>query len=125
MRDRYLKSSEIRKSLFLTKNRRQEGGAESLQDGRMDQAWMIHPFLPGVAPVGQRSVADSTGAGVQPAQVPYRVGAIHVIFKPLGFIARLAALVSRLRVNQTRYYGLFARGSLYIRQVSVDSVAAV
>jgi hypothetical protein len=48
-----------------------------------------------------------------------------VIFEPLGFIARLAALVSRSRVNQTRHYGLVARGSLYIRQVSVDSVAAV
>jgi len=36
----------------------------------------------------------------------------HVIFEPLDFIAKLAALVPRPKVNLTRYHGVFARGGL-------------
>jgi hypothetical protein len=35
----------------------------------------------------------------------------HVVFEPLDFLARLAALVPRLRVNLTRYHGVFAPNS--------------
>ena len=38
----------------------------------------------------------------------YRDGTTHVIFEPLDFIARLAALVPRPRVNLTRFHGVFA-----------------
>jgi hypothetical protein len=34
----------------------------------------------------------------------------HVIFEPLDFIARLAALVPKPRVNLTRFHGVFVRG---------------
>ena len=34
--------------------------------------------------------------------------ATHVVFEPLDFIARLAALVPNPRVNLTRYHGVFA-----------------
>ena len=36
-------------------------------------------------------------------KTPYRDGTTHVIFEPLEFIARLAALVPRPRVNLTRF----------------------
>jgi hypothetical protein len=36
-------------------------------------------------------------------RTPYRNGTTHVIFKPLGFIAKLAALVPKPRVNLTRF----------------------
>ena len=36
-------------------------------------------------------------------KTPYRDGTTHVIFEPLDFIARLAALVPRPRVHLTRY----------------------
>jgi hypothetical protein len=36
---------------------------------------------------------------------------VHVIFEPLDFIARLAALVPRPRVNLTRFHGVFAPNS--------------
>lgn len=39
---------------------------------------------------------------------PYRDATSHVIFKPLDFIARLAALVPKPRVNLTRFHGVFA-----------------
>ena len=42
---------------------------------------------------------------------PYRDGTTHVIFEPLDFIARLAALVPPPRVNLTRYHGVFAPNS--------------
>ena len=37
-------------------------------------------------------------------KTPYSDGTTHVIFEPLDFIARLAALVPRPRVNLTRYH---------------------
>ena len=40
-------------------------------------------------------------------------GTTHVIFEPLDFIARLAALVPKPRVNLTRYNGVFAPNSKY------------
>ena len=44
-------------------------------------------------------------------KTPYRDGTTHVIFKPLDFISRLAALVPKPRVNLTRYHGVFAPNS--------------
>ena len=34
--------------------------------------------------------------------------ATHVVFEPLDFMARLAALVPNPRINLTRYHGVFA-----------------
>ena len=39
---------------------------------------------------------------------PYRNGTTHIIFEPLDFIARLAALVPKPRVNLTRLHGVYA-----------------
>ena len=44
-------------------------------------------------------------------KTPYRDGTTHVIFDPLDFIARLAALVPKPRVNLTRFHGIFAPNS--------------
>ena len=41
----------------------------------------------------------------------YRDGTTHVVLEPLDFIARLAALVPRPRVDLTRYHGVFAPNS--------------
>ena len=51
-------------------------------------------------------------------KTPYRDGTTHVIFEPLDFIARLAALVPRPRVNLTRYHGVFAPNSRHRSQVT-------
>jgi hypothetical protein len=42
----------------------------------------------------------------------------HVIFEPLDFIARLAALVPMPRVNLTRFHGVFAPNSSYRARVT-------
>jgi hypothetical protein len=44
-------------------------------------------------------------------KTPYRDGTTHVIFEPLDFIARLAALIPKPRVNLTRFHGVFAPNS--------------
>ena len=41
-------------------------------------------------------------------KTPYKDGTTHVIFEPLDFIARLAALVPKPRVNLMRLHGVFA-----------------
>lgn len=44
-------------------------------------------------------------------KTPYRDGTTHVIFEPLDFMARLAALVPPPRVHLTRFHGVFAPNS--------------
>ncbi len=51
-------------------------------------------------------------------KTPYRDGTTHVIFEPLDFIARLAALVPKPRGNLTRFHGLFAPNSRYRGRVT-------
>ena len=40
-------------------------------------------------------------------KTPYSDGTTHAIFEPLDFIAKLAALVPKPRVNLTRFHGVF------------------
>jgi len=51
-------------------------------------------------------------------KTPYRDGTTHVIFEPLDFIAKLAALVPRPRVNLTRFHGVFAPNSKHRIQIT-------
>ena len=51
-------------------------------------------------------------------KTPYRDGTTHIIFEPIDFIARLAALVPKPRVNLTRFHGVFAPNSKYRAQVT-------
>jgi hypothetical protein len=46
-----------------------------------------------------------------PLKTPYRDATTHVLFEPLDFLARLAALVPKPRANLTRYHGVFAPNS--------------
>jgi hypothetical protein len=46
-------------------------------------------------------------------------GTTHVIFEPLDFIARLAALVPKPRVNLTRFHGVFAPNSKHRAAVTL------
>jgi hypothetical protein len=44
-------------------------------------------------------------------KAPWRNGTTHVVYEPLDFLAKLASLVPRPRVNPTRYHGVFAPNS--------------
>ena len=50
----------------------------------------------------------SPGKVLDTLKTPYRDGTIQVAFEPLDFIARLAVLVPKPRVNLTRYHGVLA-----------------
>jgi len=50
-------------------------------------------------------IAYSHGNVRYELKTPYRDGTTHVVFEPLDFIARLAALVLTPRVNRTRFHG--------------------
>jgi hypothetical protein len=56
----------------------------------------------------KRLSVSAQGKVVYLLKTPYRDGTTRVVFEPLDFIARLAALVPRPRVNQTRYHGVLA-----------------
>ncbi len=51
-------------------------------------------------------------------KTPYRDGTTHVVFEPLDFLARLAALVPLPRVHLTRYHGVFAAHSRLRPQIT-------
>lgn len=59
----------------------------------------------------QRLTLNTDGRVRYSLKTPYRDGTTHVIFEPLDFIARLAALVPKPRVNLTRFHGVFAPNS--------------
>jgi hypothetical protein len=61
----------------------------------------------------KRLSLTSTGKVRYELKTPYRNGTTHVIFEPIDFIARLAALVPKPRVNLTRFHGVFAPNSKY------------
>ena len=52
-----------------------------------------------------------------PLNTPCWDGTTHVIFEPLDFIARLAALAPEPRVNLTRFHGVFVSNSKHQIQV--------
>jgi hypothetical protein len=54
----------------------------------------------------KRLALTSNGMVRYHLKTPYRDGTTHVIFEPLDFIAKLAAMVPRPRVNLTRFHGV-------------------
>jgi hypothetical protein len=56
----------------------------------------------------KRLSVDGRGRVVYQYKQPFRDGSTHVVLEPLDFIARLAALVPRPRLNLTRFHGVFA-----------------
>ena len=51
-------------------------------------------------------------------KTPYCDGTTHVIFEPIDFIAKLAALVPKPRVNLIRFHGVFAPNSKHRARVT-------
>ena len=59
----------------------------------------------------QRLSLTAAGKVRYQLKMPWRNGTTHVVYEPLDFLAKLAALVPRPRVNLTRYHGVFAPNS--------------
>jgi hypothetical protein len=56
----------------------------------------------------RRLTVDEQGRVVYCYKRPFRDGSTHVVLEPLDFMAGLAALVPRPRLNLTRFHGVFA-----------------
>ena len=63
-------------------------------------------------------LSRSTDKVVYTLKTPYRDGTTQVAFEPVDFIARLAALVPKPRVNLTRYHGVLAPNHRWRRWVT-------
>ncbi len=69
--------------------------------------------------VSEKRLAVTTNGQVRyELKTPYRNGTTHVIFEPLDFIAKLAALLPKPRFNLTRFHGVFAPNSKHRAQVT-------
>ena len=56
----------------------------------------------------ERLSQNGAGQVVYELKTPYRDGTTHMVFEPMDFMAKLAALVPRPRANLVRYHGIFA-----------------
>ena len=56
----------------------------------------------------ERLSINERGQVIYRFKQPFRDGTTHVVLDPMDFIARLAALVPRPRLNLTRFHGVFA-----------------
>ena len=65
-----------------------------------------HIARPAIA--NERLSTNDRGQVVYRFKQPFRDGSTHVVLDALDFIARLAALVPRPRLNLTRFHGVFA-----------------
>jgi hypothetical protein len=72
----------------------------------------------------ERLSRDGDGLVVYELKHPFRDGTTHVLFEPLDFIARLAALVPRPRSHLIRFHGLFAPNARHRRLVVPGPVPA-
>jgi hypothetical protein len=68
------------------------------------------------------AITSSNGNIRYQLKTPYRDGATHVIFEPLDFIAKLAALVPKPGTNLTRFHGVFAPNSKFRVRVTPASI---
>jgi hypothetical protein len=89
-------------------------GGFSLHAGTVCEAWQrsklerLCRYITRAPVAMKRLSIDSQGRVVYRYRRPFRDGATHVVLEPLDFMARLAALVPRPRLNLTRFHGVFA-----------------
>jgi hypothetical protein len=57
----------------------------------------------------KRLTLTSNGNVKYQLKTPYRNGTTHVVFEPLDFMAKLAALIPNPKVNLTRFYGVMSK----------------
>jgi hypothetical protein len=72
----------------------------------------------------ERLSTNAAGQVVYQLKNPFRDGTTHILFSPHDFIARLAALIPRPRINLTRYHGVFAPSSPMRRAIVPTSARA-
>ena len=74
----------------------------SCEGHQKDKRERLCRYIARPAVAGPRLSLSSTGKVLYTLKTPYRDGTTQVAFEPVTFIARLAALVPKPRVNLTR-----------------------
>ena len=70
-------------------------------------------------PISEKHLSVTPAGNVRyQLKTPYRDGTTHVVFEPLDFLSKLAALVPKPRVNLTRFHGVFAANSRFRSEVA-------
>jgi hypothetical protein len=80
----------------------------SCEGHQKDKRERLCRYIARPAVAGPRLSLSPTGKVLYTLKTPYRDGTTQVAFEPVDFIARLAALVPKPRVNLTRYHGVLA-----------------
>jgi len=86
----------------------------SLHAGTLCEAWQrsklerLCRYITRPPIATQRLSVDGRGRVVYRYRHPFRDGSTQVVLEPLDFMARLAALVPRPRLNLSRFHGVFA-----------------
>ena len=80
----------------------------SCEGNQKDKRERLCRYISRPAVAVPRLSLSSTGKVVYTLKTPYRDGTTQVAFEPVDFVARLAALVPKPRVNLTRYHGVLA-----------------
>ena len=93
-------------------------GGVAIKGGERGKLERLCRYIARPAVSERRLSLTPTGKVRYQLKTPYRDGTTHVIFEPLDFIAKLAALVPKPRVNLTRYHGVFAPNSRHRAQVT-------
>ena len=87
-----------------------------LYAGVAAQSWersTLERYITRPAVSAKRLLLTSSGNFRYQLKTPYSDNSTHVIIEPLDFIAKLAALAPKPRVNLTRFYGVFAPNRKY------------
>jgi hypothetical protein len=80
----------------------------SCEGHRRDKRERLCRYIARPPVAAPRLSLSSTGKVVYTLKTPYRDGTTQVAFDPVDFVARLAALVPKPRINLTRYHGVLA-----------------
>lgn len=82
--------------------------ATCCEASQRDKLEKLCRYITRPAIASERLSTSERGQVIYKFKQPFRDGTTHVVLDPLDFIARLAALVPRPRLNLTRFHGVFA-----------------
>ena len=85
-----------------------QGLATCYEANQRDQLEKLCRYITRPAIANERLSMNEREKVIDRFKQPFRDGTTHVVLDPLDFIARLAALVPRPRLNLIRFHGVFA-----------------
>lgn len=107
----FIRSDAPAKILTADRNGFSLNAAVSCQPWQRDRLERLCRYVTRPAICLDRLTVRTDGQIQYELKNPFRDGTTHVLFSPLDFLSKLAALVPRPRYNLVRYHGVFAPNS--------------